>query len=130
MAGSSLDTNPPTVDRHITAGGWAVFAIMLISDAVMLFWLFTFVRYIQWFITFPLLLLELLLTTGFSLSGIFTAVFMAWVAVGSGLVGALVSTGCKWGYSQLPRNAYPSGTAQRSQICPPQQPDTYIRTNK
>ena len=41
IMGSSLDINPPNADRHITAGGsdwlWAVFAIMLISDLVMIF---------------------------------------------------------------------------------------------
>lgn len=38
---SSLDHNPPNANRHITAGGsdwlWAVFAIMLLSDLVMVF---------------------------------------------------------------------------------------------
>ena len=45
IMGSSLDINPPNADRHITAGGsdwlWAVFAIMLISDIVMVFWTFS-----------------------------------------------------------------------------------------
>lgn len=44
MVGSSLDTNPPNADRHITSGGsdwlWAVFAIMLLSGLVMIFWSF------------------------------------------------------------------------------------------
>ena len=55
-------------------------------------------RYIQWFITFPLLLLELLLVTGLSLSDILTTLFMAIVMVVSGLVGALVPSTYKWGY--------------------------------
>lgn len=55
-------------------------------------------RYIQWFITFPLLLLELLLATGLSLSDIMTTLFMAIVMVVTGLVGALVHSDYKWGY--------------------------------
>ena len=55
-------------------------------------------RYIQWFITFPLLLLELLLATGLSLSDILTTLFMAIVVVVTGLVGALVHSTYKWGY--------------------------------
>jgi len=57
-----------------------------------------YVRYIMWFITYPLLLLELLLATGLSLSDIATAVFMSIVTVISGLVGALVPSTYKWGY--------------------------------
>ncbi|KAI0785707.1 heat shock protein 30 [Abortiporus biennis] len=57
-----------------------------------------YVRYIQWFITFPLILLELLLVTGLSLSDIFTTIFMALVLVVSGLVGALVHSTYKWGF--------------------------------
>ncbi|KAH8096795.1 heat shock protein 30 [Cristinia sonorae] len=57
-----------------------------------------YVRYIQWFITFPLLLLEVLLTTGLSLSDILTTLFMAVTLVISGLVGALVPSTYKWGF--------------------------------
>lgn len=57
-----------------------------------------YVRYINWCITLPLLLLELLLATGLSLSDIFTTLFMSIVLVVSGLVGALVQTRYKWGY--------------------------------
>lgn len=55
-------------------------------------------RYINWFISFPLLLLELLLATGLSLSDIFTTLFMAVVLVVTGLVAALVPSTYKWGY--------------------------------
>ncbi len=55
-------------------------------------------RYIQYFITFPLLLLLLLLATGLSFADIFTTLFMAWVVVVTGLVGALVRSSYKWGY--------------------------------
>jgi len=57
-----------------------------------------YVRYIQWFINFPLLLLEVLLATGLSLSDIMTTLFMSVVLVVSGLVGALVHSTYKWGY--------------------------------
>lgn len=57
-----------------------------------------YVRYIQWFITFPLLLLSVLLTTGLSLSDIITTLFFADFVVISGLVGALVQSTYKWGY--------------------------------
>ncbi|KAH9951226.1 heat shock protein 30 [Amylocystis lapponica] len=57
-----------------------------------------FVRYIQWFITLPLLILELLLTTGLSLSDILTTLFFAVVFVISGLIGSIVPSTYKWGY--------------------------------
>ncbi|THH29530.1 hypothetical protein EUX98_g4645 [Antrodiella citrinella] len=57
-----------------------------------------YVRYIQWFITFPLLLLEVLLTTGLSLSDILTTLFMAVTLVITGLVGALIPSTYKWGF--------------------------------
>lgn len=55
-------------------------------------------RYIQWFITLPLLLLELLLATGLSLGDILTTAFVADFMVVMGLVGALVPSTYKWGY--------------------------------
>lgn len=57
-----------------------------------------YVRYIQWFINFPLLLLEVLLTTGVPLSDILVTLFMSIVLVVCGLVGALVHSTYKWGY--------------------------------
>ncbi|EKM53781.1 uncharacterized protein PHACADRAFT_260297 [Phanerochaete carnosa HHB-10118-sp] len=57
-----------------------------------------YVRYIQWFITLPLLLLELLLATGLSLGDIVTTAFVSMVLVVMGLVGALVPSTYKWGY--------------------------------
>ena len=60
-----------------------------------------YVRYIQWFITFPLLLILLLFTTGLSLSDILTTAFFAWVVVVCGLVGALVVSTYKWGFFVL-----------------------------
>lgn len=57
-----------------------------------------YVRYIDWFITTPLLLMDLLLTAGMpwptTLFVILTDEFM----VVTGLVGALVKTSYKWGY--------------------------------
>jgi bacteriorhodopsin len=56
------------------------------------------VRYIDWTITTPLLLLELLLNTGLPLSDIVTVIFFDLVMIITGLVGALVATRYKWGY--------------------------------
>ena len=55
-------------------------------------------RYIQWFITFPSIVLSLLLTTGLSLSDVVTAIFMSIVVVITALVGSLVPSTYKWGY--------------------------------
>ena len=57
-----------------------------------------YVRYIQWFINFPLLLMLLLFTTGLATSDVLTAMFFAWVVVVDGLVGALVKSSYKWGF--------------------------------
>ncbi|KAI0695920.1 heat shock protein 30 [Cytidiella melzeri] len=57
-----------------------------------------FVRYIQWFINFPLLLIMMLSTTGLALSDVLTAAFFSWVVVVTGLVGALTPTIYKWGF--------------------------------
>ena len=55
-------------------------------------------RYIQWFINAPLIVLILLLTTGLPLSDIFLTVFMIIVTVVTGLSGALTPTSYKWGF--------------------------------
>ncbi|KAL4068738.1 hypothetical protein V8B97DRAFT_2008659 [Scleroderma yunnanense] len=57
-----------------------------------------FVRYIQWFINAPLILLGLLIFTGMTISDILATLFFSWVVVVSGLVGALVQSSYKWGY--------------------------------
>ncbi|KAI0806068.1 heat shock protein 30 [Irpex lacteus] len=57
-----------------------------------------YVRYIQWFINFPLLLVTLLFATGLALSDVLTTAFFAWVVVITGLVGALVQSSYKWGF--------------------------------
>ncbi|TCD60006.1 hypothetical protein EIP91_010924 [Steccherinum ochraceum] len=89
-----------------------------------------YVRYIQWFITFPLLLMLLLFSTGLALSDILTTAFFAWIVVVCGLVGALTSSIYKWGYFALgvaalmyiwssllghgPRTNFHAGTGVRS----------------
>ncbi|KIP09106.1 hypothetical protein PHLGIDRAFT_103345 [Phlebiopsis gigantea 11061_1 CR5-6] len=60
-----------------------------------------FVRYIQWFINFPLLLILLLFTSGLSLSDILTTAFFAWAVVVCGLCGALTPSIYKWGFFAL-----------------------------
>lgn len=56
-----------------------------------------YVRYIDWVITTPLLLLELLLVSGLPLSAVFACVFADEVMIVTGLVGALVASSYKWG---------------------------------
>jgi len=57
-----------------------------------------YARYIDWTITTPLLLLELLLQTGLPLSYIFFTIFMDLVMIETGLIGALVTSSYKWGF--------------------------------
>jgi len=57
-----------------------------------------YVRYIDWVITTPLLLLELLLASGLTLSDILTVLFFDELMIITGLVGALVASSYKWGY--------------------------------
>jgi bacteriorhodopsin len=49
-----------------------------------------YARYIDWTITTPLLLLELLLVTGLPLSQIFSVLFFDILMIETGLIGALV----------------------------------------
>ena len=55
-----------------------------------------YARYIDWTITTPLLLLELLLTTGLPLTEIFSTIFMDELMIITGLIGALVASEYKW----------------------------------
>lgn len=64
------------------------------GDTREIFW----VRYIDWFITTPLLLLDLLLTAGLPWSTIGMIVLADEVMIVCGLVGALIPTSYKWGY--------------------------------
>lgn len=57
-----------------------------------------YVRYIDWTITTPALLLEILLGTGLPLSDILTIIFFDLVMIIGGLVGALVPSSYKWGF--------------------------------
>lgn len=57
-----------------------------------------YVRYIDWFITTPLLLMDLLLTAGMPWPSILYIILIDEVMVVTGLVGALVKTSYKWGY--------------------------------
>ena len=56
-----------------------------------------YARYIDWTITTPLLLLELLLVTGLPLSDIFITIFADLVMIVTGLIGSLVASRYKWG---------------------------------
>ncbi|KAG9894395.1 family A G protein-coupled receptor-like protein, partial [Aureobasidium melanogenum] len=57
-----------------------------------------YVRYIDWFITTPLLLLDILLTAGLPWPTIIWTVFLDWIMIVTGLVGALVKSRYKWGF--------------------------------
>ncbi|BGP21990.1 hypothetical protein JCM10295v2_000867 [Rhodotorula toruloides] len=57
-----------------------------------------YARYIDWTITTPLLLLELLLVTGLPLSQIFSVLFFDILMIETGLIGALVASRYKWGF--------------------------------
>ncbi|KAF2438651.1 family A G protein-coupled receptor-like protein [Karstenula rhodostoma CBS 690.94] len=57
-----------------------------------------YVRYIDWFITTPLLLLDLMLTAGMPWPTIFFVIFADWIMIVTGLVGALVTSRYKWGF--------------------------------
>ena len=59
-----------------------------------IFW----VRYVDWFITTPLLLVDLLLTAGMPWPTILAVVFADWVMIITGLVGSLISSTYKWGF--------------------------------
>ncbi|KAF2820030.1 family A G protein-coupled receptor-like protein [Ophiobolus disseminans] len=57
-----------------------------------------YVRYIDWFITTPLLLLDLLLTAGMPWPTISWVILVDWIMIITGLIGALVTSSYKWGY--------------------------------
>ncbi|TVY58594.1 Protein FDD123 [Lachnellula suecica] len=57
-----------------------------------------YVRYIDWAITTPLLLLDLLLTCGLPWPTILYTILLDEVMIVTGLVGALVASSYKWGY--------------------------------
>ncbi|CAG8978344.1 hypothetical protein HYALB_00005930 [Hymenoscyphus albidus] len=57
-----------------------------------------YVRYIDWFVTTPLLLLDLLLTAGLPWPMICYTILLDEIMIITGLVGALVMSSYKWGY--------------------------------
>lgn len=57
-----------------------------------------YVRYIDWFVTTPLLLTDLFLTCGLPTPTIMYTILMNEVMVVTGLIGALVKSSYKWGY--------------------------------
>lgn len=57
-----------------------------------------YVRYIDWFVTTPLLLLDLLLTCGMPWPTIMVTIIADEVMIVTGLVGALTRSSYKWGY--------------------------------
>jgi len=59
---------------------------------------FFYVRYIDWFVTTPLLLLDLLLTAGVPVPSIAVTILADEIMIVTGLVGALVPSSYKWGF--------------------------------
>jgi len=59
-----------------------------------IFW----VRYVDWFITTPLLLMDLLLTAGMPWPTILWVILVDEIMIVTGLIGALVRSSYKWGY--------------------------------
>lgn len=57
-----------------------------------------YVRYIDWFLTTPLLLIDLLLTCAVPWPTILFVIIMDWIMIATGLVGALVQSSYKWGF--------------------------------
>lgn len=57
-----------------------------------------YVRYIDWFVTTPLLLMDLLLTAGLPWPTVLYTILLDEIMVVTGLVGALVASSYKWGY--------------------------------
>jgi bacteriorhodopsin len=57
-----------------------------------------YVRYIDWFITTPLLLLDLMLTAGMPWPTILFTILIDEIMIVTGLVGALVRSSYKWGF--------------------------------
>lgn len=57
-----------------------------------------YVRYIDWFLTTPLLLLDLLLTSGLPTPTICYTILINEIMIVTGLIGALVKSSYKWGY--------------------------------
>lgn len=57
-----------------------------------------YVRYIDWFVTTPLIILDLMLTAGMPWPTILFVILADWIMIVCGLVGALVRSIYKWGY--------------------------------
>lgn len=57
-----------------------------------------YARYIDWFITTPLLLMDLLLTAGMPWPTVLYVILVDEIMIVTGLIGALVKSGYKWGY--------------------------------
>lgn len=57
-----------------------------------------YVRYIDWFVTTPLLLMDVLLTAGLPWPTVLYTILMDEIMIITGLVGALVASSYKWGY--------------------------------
>eukprot|EP00741_Cyanophora_paradoxa_P010038 tig00000157_g9724.t1 len=59
---------------------------------------FYYARYVEWFMTVPLIILNLCLLAGTTFATFLALAFASMIMVVSGLLGLLSSTGTKWGY--------------------------------
>lgn len=59
-----------------------------------------YARYIDWVITTPLLLMDLMLTAALPWPTIFWTIFLDWIMIVTGLIGALVESRYKFGVSR------------------------------
>jgi len=73
-------------------------SVLYTGDAATVYRSIWYVRYVDWAITTPALLLTLLLSTGLPVSDIIITIFWDEVMIITGLVGALVHSQYKWGF--------------------------------
>lgn len=90
---SDLGATPITVE--FLHGSWAQSGTGINGMPTRSIW---YVRYIDWTITTPFLLLTLLLVTPIPLSNVVFCIFADLVMIITGLVGSLVHSEYKWGY--------------------------------
>jgi bacteriorhodopsin len=75
-----------------------------------------YVRYIDWFITTPLLLTDLMLTAGMPWPTIFFVIMVDEIMIITGLIGALVQSVYKWGYFTFGTSPFPLFLPPNSQL--------------
>ncbi|RSL42146.1 hypothetical protein CEP54_015590 [Fusarium duplospermum] len=87
----------PRTDRifHYITGGITMIAAISDHRVAGVYREIFHVRYIDWFITTPLLLMDLLLTAGMPWPTVLWVILVDWVMIVTGLMGALVKSSYK-----------------------------------